>query len=89
MRRDATTAVVDRLLDPLARSFTPDVARHIAKLRADPAAAARIAELASKCNEGTLSQDERAEYEAAVAVSNFIAILQAKARAQLKSKPAA
>lgn len=84
MRRQSSTAVVDRLLDPLARSFTPEVAQQIAHLRADPAAAARIAELAGKCNEGTLSDEERAEYEAAVPVSNFIAILQAKARALLK-----
>lgn len=89
MDRDSTAAVLDRLLDPLARSFTPDVAADIAKLRADPETAARIAELADKCNEGTLSREEKAEYETAIAVSNFIAILQAKARALLKSTRAA
>lgn len=89
MDRDSTAAVLDRLLDPVARSFTPDVAADIAKLRADPVAAARIAELADKCNEGTLSDEERAEYETAIAVSSFIAILQAKARALLKGTRAA
>ena len=77
--------VVDRLLDPVARSFTPDVARQIIKIRADAKTAARVAELADKCNQGTLTDAERAEYEAAVAVGNFIAILQAKARLMLKT----
>jgi len=89
MARTTTTAVLDRLLDPLARSLTPDVAKNISELRADPETLARIAELADKCNEGTLSHKEKAEYESAVAVSSFIAILQAKARALLKNRAAA
>jgi hypothetical protein len=74
------TAVLDRLLDPVVRSLTPGSARRLVGLRADPAAQARVAELAEKCNEGRLSDGERAEYEAAVAAANFIAVLQAKAR---------
>ena len=85
MARASSQPVVDRLLDPVARSFTPAVAREIIKVRADSKTAARVAALAEKCNQGTLTDAERAEYEAAVAVGNFIAILQAKARRMLKS----
>gem|GEM_PF-345657 len=88
MRRNSAAAVVDRLLDPLARSFSPEVARQIVRLRADPMAAARMAKLAEKCNEGTLSAAEKAEYAAAVSVSGFVAILQAKARAFLRKSSA-
>ncbi|MBI4861144.1 MAG: hypothetical protein HY815_12935 [Candidatus Riflebacteria bacterium] len=88
MRRNTAATVVDKLLDPLARSLSPDVARQIVRLRADPTAVARIAELAEKCNEGTLSAAEKAEYDAAVAVSSFIAILQAKARSLLRNPSA-
>jgi hypothetical protein len=39
-----------------------------------------VEELAEKCNEGQLTPDERAEYEAYVQASTVIGILQAKAR---------
>lgn len=70
---------VDRLLDPLARCLTAEVARSIVDFHADAATQARIDELADKCNEGQLTALERAEYEAYVEAIDFIAILQAKA----------
>ena len=77
--------VLDRLLDPLGRILvTPDVARKLVKLRFDAKAQARIDKLASKCNEGELTDTERREYETYVYTIDFIAILQAKARALLK-----
>jgi len=58
-------------------------------LRADPAAQARIEELADKSTAGQLSPDERAEYETYIAASSFIAILQSKARSILAAGGAA
>jgi hypothetical protein len=72
--------VLDRLLDPLACSLTPAAARALVDFRADPATQARVAELAKKCNEGQLTDTERAEYQAYVRDIDFIAILQSKAR---------
>jgi hypothetical protein len=79
---DATSAL-DRLLDPLGRCLTPEVARAVIALRADEETQARIDELADKCTEGTLSPAERAEYEAYVAAIDFLTVLQAKARGSL------
>jgi hypothetical protein len=76
--------VLGRLIDPLARILTPEVARKLARLRFDAKAQAHIDKLARKCNEGELSEDERREYETYVHAIDFIAILQAKARAILK-----
>lgn len=76
--------VLDRLLDPVGRILTPDVAKKLVKLRLDAKAQARIDKLARKCNEGELTDDERREYETYVHAIDFIAILQAKARALLK-----
>jgi hypothetical protein len=76
--------VLDRLLDPLGRILTPEVARKLVKLRFDAKAQARIDKLARKCNEGELTDDERREYETYVHTIDFIAILQAKARSLLK-----
>jgi hypothetical protein len=84
--RDAP--VLDRLFVPLARILTPEVAQRLVHLRCDPKAQARIDKLARKCNEGKLSEAERSEYEAYVYALDFIAILQAKARALLKPSAA-
>ncbi len=76
--------VLERLLDPVGRILTPDVAGDLVKLRFDQKAQAHIDKLARKCNEGKLTDAERSEYETCVYVIDFIAILQAKARALLK-----
>ena len=76
--------ILDRLLDPLGRILTPEVARELANLRFDRATQSHIDKLARKCNEGTLSDEERSEYEACLHAIDFIAILQAKARALLR-----
>lgn len=89
MDDDAQARLLEQMLDPVTRCFTPDVARRLVELRASPAAQARIAELAEKCNEGELSAAERDEYEAYVAAGNLIAILQAKARRLLSEQTAA
>lgn len=76
--------MLDRLLDPVGRILTPEVARNLVHLRFDAKAKARIRTLARKCNEGTLTDTEHAEYETCVQVLDFIAILQAKARKLLQ-----
>jgi len=69
-----------RLLEPLAQCLTPEVAQEIVKLRADSTLQRRVDALASKNTEGTLTAEERNEYESYVHATNFISILQAKAR---------
>lgn len=76
-------AVFEKMLDPVARCFTREVAQQIAALQADAPTQARIDELAEKCNEGALTEAEQYEYEAYVDAIDLIGILQAKARAIL------
>lgn len=71
---------MDRLLEPVGRSITPDLARELVALRADPVLQGHIDALAEKCNEGTLTAEERAEYEGIVGAIHLIGILQRKAR---------
>jgi hypothetical protein len=78
------SSVLDEFLDPLARSLPVEAARIIASFRASPQTQARIDELADKCNEGSLTAEERHEYEDYVDAIDFVAILQAKAREALK-----
>jgi hypothetical protein len=68
------------LLDPLGECMTPEVARRVIQLRASAEANTRMHLLAGKSAQGTLSEEEREEYESCVSVGTFIAILQAKAR---------
>ena|SRR5271166_1074713 len=81
------TSVIDRLLEPFGRALTPALARTLVDLRAPLEEQDRIDELAEKCNEGTLSDEERAEYEDYVRVIHFLGIVQAKARAILAREP--
>ncbi len=81
------SSVMDRLLEPFGRTLTPALARELVELRASAEEQDRIDELAEKCNEGTLSAEERAEYEDYVQALHFLGIVQAKARAILARTP--
>ena len=59
--------------------MTPELARELVGLRADAEVQAAIDDLAEKCNEGTLSDVERSEYEGIVQAIHVIGILQRKA----------
>ena len=84
MREKITaTRLLNRLLDPVGRCLSRRAARELADLRADDEVQAYVRELAEKCNEGTLTAEERAEYESYIMAANVVAILQAKARARL------
>ena len=81
----STAAIhLDRLLEPLAASLSPDVAARIADLRADEAMQSRIDYLAERANEGLLTPEERDEYAGYLHAIDVIAVLQAKARALLR-----
>jgi hypothetical protein len=76
---------LDGLLEPLSRCLDAESARRILEFRVDPAVQARLDILGEKANEGTLTDDERAEYEAAINAADLISILKLKAQRQLKS----
>ncbi len=79
---------LERLLDPIARCFTLDVARRLVAIRPDSSTQARIDELATKANEGALSDTEDAEYRSYVEAIDIVSMLQAKARKMLASQGA-
>lgn len=73
--------VLDRLLEPVTRSFTPEVAQQLLALQLHPEVQDRIDLLAEKCNEGELSGEERGEYEAYVRAIVRVSVFQARTRA--------
>lgn len=81
----AIDTVLDGLLDPLTRCLDADSARRVSELRIDANVQSRIDSLADRANEGLLSAEERAEYEAFINAADFIAILKLKAQRQVES----
>jgi hypothetical protein len=78
-----STTLLDRLVEPVTECLTETAARKLAALRADPELQARVDELADKANGGTLTDDERSEYDRYLAAFHFVTILQAQARQRL------
>jgi len=76
-------SVLSRLLDPIGRCLTPEVAQHLVALQVDQVVQTRLEELADKCTEGQPSADERTEHATYVQALEFIAVLQAQARSLL------
>ena len=74
------TKAFDRATDGLLQFFTTQQAEALVQYRGDETLHARIEELADRNTEGTLTEQERAEYEGYVRANKFIATLQAKAR---------
>ena len=75
--------MLGRVIAPIGRCLTPAAAKEILSLRADAPASRRLEELAAKCNQGTLTPEERAEYQLFVEVGDLVALLQAKAHRYL------
>jgi len=83
-----TTEILEQVLDPLVDCLTPESATKIAALRADPAAQMRLDEIADGANEGTITPQERAEYEKLRATFHTISLLQSIARQFLGTRRA-
>lgn len=77
--------LLDGLIEPFAACLTPEAARRIADLRAEPSLQLRVDELAEKANRGVLDDAERAEYDRYLAAFHFVTILQARARRLLSA----
>ena len=80
MSKSTNSAVLDQVFDPVGECLTPEVARRIAALRASSEVQERLDDFADKSSAGTLTAEERTEYETWVRSINFLGVLQAKAR---------
>ncbi len=78
--RNMSTAALDGLLDPLASSLDPSALRQIIEFRIPPEVQARVDYLAKRANDGELTPDEDAEYEALIDGADLITILKLKAQ---------
>ena len=75
---------LEQMINPIGRALTPQAAAELLEVRADEQLQQRIDELADKCSEGTLTADERGDYEQIIAWFNLLTILQARSRSILQ-----
>lgn len=80
------TALLNRLLEPVGSAIGPEGAKQLLGIRADAETQRRVDELADRANEGTITPEERSEYEALIATATVIGILQARARVVLSEQ---
>jgi hypothetical protein len=72
--------VLDRLMAPLGECNTPETARRLLTLKADPTVQSRVDELADRNSAGTVTPEEQVEDRNYVSFGTFVAILKSKAR---------
>jgi hypothetical protein len=90
MAGDIEADIFSRLIDPTNPTLTPSAAEGILALGYSESDHARIAELAAKSNQGTLTPGERRELEGYVFVGDMLSMIKSKARLSLlKRSPAA
>jgi hypothetical protein len=79
----SVATLLDEFLDPLSRCLDAESARRVVALGVSASVQARVDLLADRANEGLLTADELAEYEALINAEDIVAILKLKSRQQL------
>ena len=80
---------LERLLRPLRRELSAELAGALLRLKADTEVQSRYDELAGKNTEGVLNAEERAELESLVRANSILSLLKAEAHAFLQQSKAA
>ena len=79
-----TLPTIERLLEPVTACLTLEVAQRIVDLRLDdPSTLERLDDLREKANEGTLTAEERAEYDGFVEGNDLVMLIKDQARCVL------
>ena len=79
-----TLPTIERLLEPVTACLTREVAQRIVDLRLDDQSTLeRLDDLREKANEGTLTAEERAEYEDFVEGNDLVMLIKDQARCVL------
>lgn len=74
-------------MDGEHEALSPAIARAILELRFSDRDQARVSELASRSNFGTLTAQEAAEYDNYIAADDALSLWRSKARLCLKNQP--
>jgi hypothetical protein len=79
--------ILDHYFAPVTPMLTREMAEAIVNRKPDEHLAERVLELGRKSDNGSLTEDERAEYKDLVDAGDLVALLKAKARQFLADHP--
>lgn len=80
---ETESEILEQVIQSDSAALSPDAARALLGFRFNPAAVARMNELAEKNRKGAIAPSERALLERYVRVGNFLNLIHAKARSAL------
>ena len=86
---DLLAASISRVVDEISGAFNEEGLKKLLALKADAALVERLDQLGEKANEGQLTDRERDEYLCYITFSEFLGVLQARARKALSRATAA
>ena len=89
MPGETTLSILRRLIDLNQGNLPPGAAEAVLQFRFSDSDQARLSELASKSNQGTLTSTEADEYDAYFATADLLSLWKSKARLSLKQHPSA
>ena len=87
MPNGTPTSALEKLLRPLSRQLTTELARALVNMQADAETQARYDDLAERRAEGGLTPPELAELESIVRANTLLGVLKAEARTFLAPGP--
>ena len=83
MSAPSSPPLLESLVESVAACLDSTSLQAMAKLELAPRTRERLDELAAKANEGSLSAEERVEYQAFIGASEFVGLAQLRERARL------
>jgi hypothetical protein len=84
---DREAGIWARLMQSHTGELPPEAAEYLLSLQFAEGDRQRMEQLAERSDAGTLSDEERAEFEGYLHVGNLLAVMQSKARVALGRKP--
>lgn len=89
MAGEVALEILRRIIDERQDELSPAAAEAILHLQLTDADRARMSELASKSNNGTLTSQEGEAFDAYIAVADLLSLWKSKARLAIKHHPSA
>jgi hypothetical protein len=80
-------AIWTRLMQAQERELSPEAAEFLLAMDFGESDRQRMLQLAERSETGTLTSEERVEFDGYLHVGNLLAVMQSKARLALKKKP--
>jgi len=84
---DREAAIWARLMQAQRDRLSPEVAEHLLSIQFGESDRDRMQQLAERSQSGTLTLEEREEFDSYLHVGNLLAVMQSKARVALQRTP--